>query len=46
MADIREQKLLYHLTALGNLESILERGLVPRNRMYSKASALTTWQPA
>lgn len=30
MADIRTQKLIYHLTGLQNLPSILERGLRPR----------------
>jgi hypothetical protein len=30
MADIKEQKLLYHLTALDNLASILHSGLHPR----------------
>lgn len=31
MVDIRSQKLLYHLTALSNLESILKNGLLPRS---------------
>lgn len=30
MADIRNQKLLYHLTSLQNVRSILESGLMPR----------------
>lgn len=30
MPDIRDQKLLYHLTALDNIESILQSGLLPR----------------
>lgn len=36
MADIKEQKLLYHLTALDNLESIIEMGLLPRSQLESK----------
>lgn len=31
MPDIREQKLLYHLTSMKNLESILLSGLKPRS---------------
>ncbi|ATW24574.1 DarT ssDNA thymidine ADP-ribosyltransferase family protein [Candidatus Formimonas warabiya] len=30
---IRDQKLLYHLTSLENLEAILRNGLLPRNQM-------------
>ena len=30
MPDIRTQKLLYHLTSMKNLRSILESGLLPR----------------
>ncbi len=33
MVDIKEQKLLYHLTSLGNLSSILELGLVSRSEV-------------
>lgn len=30
MADIKDQKLLYHLTSIGNIGSILKEGLKPR----------------
>lgn len=33
MRDIKTQKLLYHLTELGNLESILRDGLLPRSQI-------------
>lgn len=33
MANIREQKLLYHLTEIGNLPSIFELGLLPRSQV-------------
>ncbi len=33
MVDIREQKLLYHLTSLKNIGSILEHGLMPRAKL-------------
>jgi len=33
MADIKEQKLLYHLTDIHNLPSILEYGLLPRSQL-------------
>lgn len=33
MTDIRTQQLLYHLTDLENLESILNTGLLPRNQL-------------
>ncbi|MFJ2449261.1 hypothetical protein D3C75_609680 [compost metagenome] len=33
MPDIREQKLLYHLTSVTNIPSILERGLMPRAQL-------------
>lgn len=33
MASIREQKLLYHLTSLNNVGSILESGLQPRSAL-------------
>jgi hypothetical protein len=33
MPDIRDQKLLYHLTRLTNLQSILQIGLLPRARL-------------
>ena len=33
MVDIKEQKLLYHLTDINNLPSILEKGLLPRSRL-------------
>jgi hypothetical protein len=32
-ADIRDQKLLYHLTDINNLESILSKGLMPRKEL-------------
>lgn len=31
MPDIREQKLLYHITSIDNLPSILDHGLLPRD---------------
>lgn len=37
MADYKNKKLIYHLTALENIPSILEKGLLPR-------SQLTTFQ--
>jgi len=33
MADYKNKKLIYHLTALGNIPSILEKGLLPRNQL-------------
>lgn len=33
MANIKEQKLLYHLTSLNNLPSILEKGLLARSEL-------------
>jgi hypothetical protein len=33
MAEIKEQKLIYHLTAIENLFSILDRGLLPRAQL-------------
>lgn len=33
MPDIKDQKLLYHLTSLKNLESILSAGLQPRSKL-------------
>lgn len=33
MASIREQKLIYHLTSLNNVGSILESGLQPRSAL-------------
>ena len=30
MADIKDQKLLYHLTDIDNIPSILKDGLMPR----------------
>lgn len=33
MVSIRDQKLLYHLTSLSNLKSILENGLLSRDRV-------------
>lgn len=33
MTDIRNQKLLYHLTSMNNVRSILESGLMPRARL-------------
>lgn len=35
MPSIKDQKLLYHLTCLDNLGSILESGLLPRNSLPS-----------
>jgi hypothetical protein len=32
---VSQQKLLWHLTALDNLESILTNGLLPRNRIQN-----------
>jgi len=37
MVDIREQKLVYHLTAIENLESILRQGLLPRAQLQDFA---------
>lgn len=37
MADIKNQKLLYHLTSLVNISSILQRGLLPRAQLESFA---------
>ena len=33
MLSIREQKLLYHLTSLNNVDSILDSGLQPRSAL-------------
>lgn len=33
MPDIKEQKLIYHLTSLGNMPGIFESGLLPRARL-------------
>ncbi|MDZ7921881.1 DarT ssDNA thymidine ADP-ribosyltransferase family protein [Rhodoferax sp.] len=33
MADYKSKKLIYHLTALKNIPSILEKGLLPRNQL-------------
>ncbi len=33
MADIKDQKLLYHITDIEHLPSILERGLLPRSAL-------------
>ncbi|WP_395668003.1 DarT ssDNA thymidine ADP-ribosyltransferase family protein [Rhodoferax sp.] len=33
MADYKNKKLIYHLTALKNIPSILEKGLLPRNQL-------------
>lgn len=33
MTSIKDQKLLYHLTSINNLESILNNGLVARNQL-------------
>lgn len=35
MADYKSKKLIYHLTALKNIPSILEKGLLPRNQLTS-----------
>lgn len=35
MVDIKEQKLLYHLTSVCNIPSILQHGLKPRSMMGS-----------
>ena len=35
MADIKDQKLLYHLTDIANISSILEQGLLPRSNISS-----------
>jgi hypothetical protein len=34
MPDIKEQKLIYHLTNLENIPGILENGLLPRARVH------------
>lgn len=33
MTDIREQKLIYHLTDVDNISSVLDRGLLPRAQL-------------
>jgi hypothetical protein len=33
MADYKEKKLIYHLTALKNIPFIFEKGLLPRNQL-------------
>lgn len=33
MADYKNKKLIYHLTPLKNIPSILEKGLLPRNQL-------------
>lgn len=33
MTDIREQKLIYHLTDVENISSVLDRGLLPRAQL-------------
>ena len=33
MADIKDQKLLYHLTSLNNVPAILDQGLLPRSQV-------------
>lgn len=33
MPDIKDQKLIYHLTSIGNMRSILEVGLLPRSQL-------------
>lgn len=33
MADYKDKKLIYHLTAISNIPSILETGLLPRNQL-------------
>ena len=33
MADYKNKKLIYHLTSLKNIPSILEKGLLPRNQL-------------
>lgn len=33
MTDIKNQKLLYHLTSINNIENILEHGLKPRSAL-------------
>lgn len=34
MADIRMQKLLYHLTDIQNISSIIKLGILPRNQVH------------
>lgn len=34
MTDIKEQKLIYHLTSFENMPGILERGLLPRSQLH------------
>ncbi|BEP28829.1 DarT ssDNA thymidine ADP-ribosyltransferase family protein [Helicovermis profundi] len=38
MRDIKNGKLLYHLTKLENLESIIKDGLLPRNELLRRKS--------
>ena len=33
MTDIKNQKLLYHLTSIKNIANIIEHGLKPRNEL-------------
>ena len=33
MADIKKQSLIYHLTSLENVPSILDQGLLPRSEL-------------
>jgi len=35
MTDIREQKLIYHLTSLENMQAILDVGLLPRSKLHN-----------
>ena len=35
MADYKSKKLIYHLTALKNIPGILEKGLLPRNKLHA-----------
>ena len=37
----RDKKLLYHLTSLGNLESIVAHGLLPRAELVRRGLAFT-----
>ncbi|MGE7923372.1 DarT ssDNA thymidine ADP-ribosyltransferase family protein [Viridibacillus arvi] len=39
--DVRERKLLYHLTKLENLESIIENGLLSRRKIFKKGYSFT-----
>lgn len=37
--DVKEKKLLYHLTRIDNLESIIQYGLLPRNALLNSPAS-------